>query len=199
MLQSADSLSPALRFNVTIDTISYNADGAVHLSGRGAAGAALRLYLDNAPLTETTVGQDGSWALTLPEVAPGVYTLRADQVDATGKVTSRFETPFKRETVEALAAVSGLAAPQEEPVSTADATAGTTPPEPTQTVAPSVTAAPAAPVTVTVQPGFTLWRIAQERLGKGVMYVQVFEANKTQIRDPDLIYPGQVFTIPQAD
>jgi nucleoid-associated protein YgaU len=56
-----------------------------------------------------------------------------------------------------------------------------------------------APVTVTVQPGFTLWQIASERLGAGPRYVQVFEANKDQIRDPDLIYPGQVFTIPEAE
>ena len=59
--------------------------------------------------------------------------------------------------------------------------------------------APAAaprPVTVTVQPGFTLWGIAQERYGDGVMYVQVFEANRDKIRDPDLIYPGQVFSVP---
>jgi nucleoid-associated protein YgaU len=56
-----------------------------------------------------------------------------------------------------------------------------------------------APLTVTVQPGFTLWRIATENLGDGIRYVQVFEANKEQIRDPDLIYPGQVFTIPKAE
>ncbi len=54
-----------------------------------------------------------------------------------------------------------------------------------------------APVTVTVQPGFTLWGIATERFGEGTMYVQVFEANRDAIRDPDLIYPGQVFTLPQ--
>jgi nucleoid-associated protein YgaU len=47
-----------------------------------------------------------------------------------------------------------------------------------------------------VQPGFTLWGIARESYGEGVMYVRVYEANKTQIRDPDLIYPGQVFTVP---
>jgi nucleoid-associated protein YgaU len=65
---------------------------------------------------------------------------------------------------------------------------------------PSETAAaappPPAPVTVTVQPGFTLWAIARGRWGDGNMYVQVFEANRDRIRDPDLIYPGQVFTIP---
>ena len=50
---------------------------------------------------------------------------------------------------------------------------------------------------VTVQPGFTLWRIASEQFGKGVLYVQIYEANKDQIRNPDLIYPGQVFAIPK--
>jgi nucleoid-associated protein YgaU len=59
--------------------------------------------------------------------------------------------------------------------------------------------APAQPVpsiAVTVQPGFTLWGIAAEQFGDGVLYVQVYEANKDKIRDPDLIYPGQVFVIP---
>ena len=55
---------------------------------------------------------------------------------------------------------------------------------------------PAAPITITVQPGYTLWGIAQQNFGDGVLYVQVFEANRDKIRDPDLIYPGQVFTIP---
>ena len=59
--------------------------------------------------------------------------------------------------------------------------------------------APPAPVSITVQPGFTLWSIAQERFGEGVMYVQVFEANKDKIHNPNnphLIHPGQVFEIP---
>jgi nucleoid-associated protein YgaU len=47
-----------------------------------------------------------------------------------------------------------------------------------------------------VTPGTTLWAIAQANFGDGLMYVQVYEANKDLIRDPDLIYPGQVFTIP---
>ncbi len=64
------------------------------------------------------------------------------------------------------------------------------------TVRLSVTAAPQAPVTVTVQPGYTLWGIAKRNFGHGILYVQVFEANRDKIRNPDLIYPGQVFTIP---
>ena len=34
--------------------------------------------------------------------------------------------------------------------------------------------------------------------GKGVHYKVIFKANQEQIRDPDLIYPGQIFTIPNA-
>ena len=49
---------------------------------------------------------------------------------------------------------------------------------------------------VTVQPGNTLWAIARDRYGSGPAYVKVFEANRDRIRDPDLIYPGQVFSIP---
>ena len=48
----------------------------------------------------------------------------------------------------------------------------------------------------TVQPGSTLWAIAKESYGEGIEYFKVFEANKERIRDPDLIYPGQVFEIP---
>ena len=59
-------------------------------------------------------------------------------------------------------------------------------------------AAPEASIqVVTVQPGFTLWRIARENYGEGQLYVRVFEANSDKIRDPDLIYPGQIFTVPE--
>tara|TARA_R110000868_G_scaffold221493_5_gene473216 strand:+ start:34792 stop:36255 length:1464 start_codon:yes stop_codon:yes gene_type:complete len=52
---------------------------------------------------------------------------------------------------------------------------------------------------VTVQPGSTLWAIARQNYGAGILYVRVFEANRDLIRDPDLIYPGQIFTVPEAE
>jgi nucleoid-associated protein YgaU len=225
---------------VMIDTIAYTPDGEVQVGGRGAAGAGLRLYLDNAEKATLQVPENGLWVTTLPDTAPGVYTLRVDQLDVSGKVTSRFETPFKRETLEALASVSGDAtAPDsaaQDTVALAEAPAQSQPTEPAPSgktatgpaaltteaapatpapaasetaAAPEATAAPQAdpapalpetpvPVTVTVQPGFTLWGIAQERYGDGVLYVQVFEANRDKIKDPDLIYPGQVFSVPET-
>ncbi len=49
---------------------------------------------------------------------------------------------------------------------------------------------------VVVQPGNSLWRIARRTYGRGISYTVIYEANRDQIRDPDLIYPGQVFTLP---
>ena len=51
---------------------------------------------------------------------------------------------------------------------------------------------------VVVQPGNSLWRIARRSYGDGIRYTLLFEANRDQIRDPDLIYPGQVFVVPPA-
>lgn len=48
----------------------------------------------------------------------------------------------------------------------------------------------------TVVKGDCLWRIAQSHLGSGVRWSEIYEANRDQIRDPDLIYPDQVFDIP---
>ena len=154
---------------VSIEAISYGAAGEVLLSGHASPGAALRIYVDDAPLADLVAGADGRWQARLPEVAPGLHRLRADALDAGGKVLARFETPFQREVPVVVAAA---------------------PAEPAPIVAP-------APITITVQPGLTLWAIARENFGDGVMYVQVFEANRDKIKDPDLIYPGQVFTGPK--
>jgi len=53
-----------------------------------------------------------------------------------------------------------------------------------------------AGVTITVQPGSNLWTIARVHYGTGVRYTQIFTANRDLIRDPDLIYPGQVLALP---
>jgi len=48
---------------------------------------------------------------------------------------------------------------------------------------------------VTVKSGDSLWRIARRIHGRGMAYLMIYQANKEQIRDPDLIYPGQVFHV----
>ncbi len=158
---------PAGPVQVALDTISYSDSGAVRLRGTASGGSVVRVYLDNAPLTDLHSDADGRWRGQIRGVDPGLYTLRLDELDGKGRVISRLETPFQR------AAPERLRPP--EPEAAADA--------------PLVRA-------VTVQTGDTLWAISREKYGDGVLYVRVFEANRDTIRDPDLIYPGQVFALP---
>lgn len=144
-----------------IDSIAYSGAGDVEVSGRGGVGGQVRLYLDNAVQMDVAVDEAGDWHATLPPVAPGLYTLRADLVGGEGRVDARSETPFLRE-------------------------------------APSLLGGAQTGV-ITVQPGYTLWGIAHDAYGEGLLYVKVLEANRDQIRNPDLIYPGQVFALPGRD
>jgi nucleoid-associated protein YgaU len=52
---------------------------------------------------------------------------------------------------------------------------------------------------VVVQPGNSLWWIAHNTYGSGPAYTVIYEANRDQIKDPDLIYPGQVFALPETN
>ena len=150
---------------IQLDTIGYSDGGVVQLAGRASVEAVeVRVYLNNRSIARLPVDRNGSWRGDLPGIDAGVYTLRVDALDEGGSVTSRLETPFKREAPEVLAAA---ASGSDGPVSA-----------------------------ITVQTGDTLWAIARDRYGEGVLYVRVFEANRTSIRDPDLIYPGQVFDLP---
>ena len=47
--------------------------------------------------------------------------------------------------------------------------------------------------------GDSLWNIARARYGNGFRHTLIYGANKDQIRDPDLIYPGQVFSVPKVN
>jgi nucleoid-associated protein YgaU len=140
--------------------VDYDESGRIRLTGEAPPGAPIRLYVDNRPAGEVAAGPNGQWSAVLDrQLSPGDYTLRLDQLDASGHPVARLETPFTRVTQ-----------PPIEGKVQVDY--------------------------VIVQPGNSLWRIARRLYGKGMTYVHIYEANEGQIRDPDLIYPGQVFEIP---
>ena len=155
--------------NVALDAITYDPQGEVQLSGRATGDGAVQIYIDNQPVTTSEVTAGGDWRIELPQIDTGIYTLRIDEVDTEGDVVSRLETPFKREERQEVAAV----------------------------LAEETNADGFEVAVKTVQPGATLWAIAEENLGSGIFYVAIFEANNDLIRDPDLIYPGQIFRIPE--
>jgi hypothetical protein len=51
-------------------------------------------------------------------------------------------------------------------------------------------------VLIVVEPGRSLWRIARKTYGAGLRYTIIYEANKDQIKNPNMIFPGQVFSLP---
>ncbi|MFG6623803.1 LysM peptidoglycan-binding domain-containing protein [Sulfitobacter sp. 1A12056] len=165
-VERLDTAPPQVMTNVALDTIGYSDQGDVQLAGRAQPETSeVRVYLNNNAVISLPVDQEGRWRGDLPDVDEGVYTLRVDELSRGGDVTSRVETPFKRESPEVLAAATeGLTGPLSA---------------------------------VTVQKGDTLWAISRTRYGDPLLYVKVFEANSANIRDPDLIYPGQVFDLPE--
>jgi nucleoid-associated protein YgaU len=53
--------------------------------------------------------------------------------------------------------------------------------------------------TARIERGDSLWAISRRTYGEGDRYTAIYDANQDQIRDPDLIYPGQVFVLPIED
>ena len=177
VLQTPDTATaPRVLSNVALDTISYSSDGGVQLAGRAVGQGSVRVYLDNRPITLSPIAADGTWRTSLPKVDAGVYTLRIDELTPSGTVASRVETPFKREDRTLLAELQDTGTPDQD--------------------TPAADTQPQTIRVMTVQPGNTLWAISRETYGEGLLYVRVFEANAERIRNPDLIYPGQVFSLP---
>ncbi|TMV89491.1 LysM peptidoglycan-binding domain-containing protein [Thioclava sp. BHET1] len=169
---------------LVIDTIAFGRGQGASAQGRGApAGTTLSAYLDDKLVGQTTAGQSGRWVLDLPGLTPGGHSLRIDATapdgaDA-GKVVARAETSFDQP--------SSIVVVTEGAQGSASGSTGAAP-----------GAASDGVKVVQIVRGNTLWAIAREVYGDGVLYVRVFDANRDQIRNPDLIYPGQVFNIPAA-
>ncbi len=204
--EGARVLAAADPAQLTIDTFSAaEAAAGGTISGRGApAGSVIRAYLDGAEAGLAAPGPDGAWSITLPQVAAGVHQLRVDALDAAGKVLARAETEVTRlaaePTAEPPAAVAAETAPAPvaaAPSAAEEAAEATATPVPEVVPAPETATVPPRLQRIEVRPGDTLWAIAGAAYGDPLLYVQVFKANAGQIRDPDRIYPGQVFELPE--
>ena len=176
---------------VVVETVEIEKGGKFHVSGLARPGAALRLYLNDSFVTSVTAGTDGRFAVTINEgVAPGNYRVRLDEASGTGTVRARAEVPFIAP--ETTASVSTQASKQPQL-----AAAGTTAAQ--DSGAPSSTVVVPKIATTTVTRGDSLWRLSQTSYGAGMRYAVIYNANKEQIRNPNLIYPGQVFVMPASE
>jgi nucleoid-associated protein YgaU len=70
---------------------------------------------------------------------------------------------------------------------------------PFERVTPDIARDATGPQALIVQPGNTLWAMSQQSFGDATRFMRIYEANRDQIRNPNLIYPGQVFILPADD
>jgi hypothetical protein len=167
-----------------LGALDYDAHGDLELSGTAAPGTTVRLYSDDQPVGEAQTGKDGRWSLiphagpqtspqTGPQTSPGTA-----QAGAPGGAIAEGPHQLRLDEIGPNGKVSARV---ELPFR--------------RDVVPSGEVAAGR---IVVQPGTNLWRIAHRAYGSGLHYTVIYQANRDQIRNPDLIYPGQVLAVPEA-
>ena len=171
---------------VAIHLVEADAVGGLVAKGSAEPHAKVRLYLNQADLAEANTQSDGHWSFTIQHgMSPGGYVMRADEMSASGaSVVASAKAPFVYPD-----------APSPAPTASAVASA---------IAAPSSAPSPADPVVGSVQTkrvatGHTLWALSQSYYGDPTRYPEIVDANRAQIPNPNLIYPGEVFVVPKLD
>lgn len=150
-----------------LDVVDYDAAGEIRFSGTAPAGTTLRIYVDNQPIGTATADMAGRWSFPAPGQNPGRV--------AAGEHQLRLDQ---------LAATGQVTTRVELPFR--------------RESLPTVQAAsrPVAGGQVIVQPGDSLWLLARNSYGEGLRYTAIHGANRAQVRDPNLIFPGQILIVP---
>jgi len=189
---------------VVVEAVEIERGGKFHVSGRARPGAAVRLYLNDSFVAPVAAGADGRFAVTINEgVAPGSYRVRLDELESnSGAVRARAEVPFNVPDTVVTGSMQAQATASQRP----DIAAAAKQPQLAAAVAtvlpdggsPSAVVVPKI-VTTTVSRGDSLWRLSRDTYGAGTRYAVIYKANREQIRNPNLIYPGQIFVLPTQD
>jgi nucleoid-associated protein YgaU len=189
---------------VVIEAVEMEPSGKFHVSGRAHPGADVRLYLNDSLIASVIAGPDERFAVTINEgITPGSYRVRLDELSSNSStVRARAEVPFNvPDALVTTSVATQAAAPkradrvapqQQQPEQLAAATPTVLPDaaSPSSVVVPKI-------ATTTVSRGDSLWRISRLTYGAGTRYAVLYRANREQIRNPNLIYPGQVFVLPR--
>ena len=189
---------------VSIDAVDYDSTGNIVFSGQGQAGNTARVYVDNTHTGDAVIAGDGRWSFAgTAAVGTGKHSLRVDGINTAGKVLNRVEVPFFREETSKVAAATPAEPATNQDAAKTDSEVAATGEDAVAnaTVNPQITdAAPLPPKEgrVVIQPGNNLWRISRVLYGSGEKYTLLYKANKDQIRDPDMIFPGQIFMTPDV-
>ena len=163
-----------------VAAIAAPADGAAPAPDAAAATPPAASGTSQEAKSATTDGEAASQQMADPAAEPTTTTSRT----ATGSAAAGSTDPSAQEPAE------GASASTDKSASVASGDAA---------VAASGTTAPklqSVDGSVIIRRGDSLWRISKRVYGRGMRYSHIYLANQEQIRNPDLIMPGQVFTVP---
>jgi nucleoid-associated protein YgaU len=172
---------------VAIRSVEADAAGGLIAKGSADPNATVRLFLNQAAVADAKTQSDGRWSLTIKHgMIPGGYVMHADQINSgDGTVVATANMPFD---YPAAPGPSPPVAPAASAVSAGQ----------------SSESSPADPIIESVQTkrvatGHTLWALSESYYGDPTHYPVIYDANRAQIHNPNVIFPGQVFVVPKAD
>jgi nucleoid-associated protein YgaU len=164
------------------DVARVEGAGDAVIAGRAAPGAIVEL-LRNGELQDRAVAdQSGQFVMVPPRLPAGSYELTLRSRQPNGK-----QAASKQSVAVALQPSLKDQPVAEEPHRTAAT-------RPSDESSPSVVIVPKITV---VSRGDSLWRISRVTYGTGMRYAVIYEANRHQIRNQNLIYPRQILVLPK--
>jgi len=209
----ADQSTPAF------DVARIEQSGDAVIAGRAAPGATVELLRNGERQDQAVADQSGQFVMVPPRLPAGDYelTLRSRSPDGTqatskhgvtvalnqeqprsGPLQSHGEAPANiPETAAASRSPQGAAVPLPQSAAISQPTLAAAVTAPPEGRASSAAVGPRMTTTI-VSRGDSLWRISRLTYGVGQRYSVVYRANRDRIADPNRIYPGQVFVLPQA-
>ncbi len=159
---------------LSINKVDYDERGRFAVSGSGSHGSLIMLYLDNAPVGQQYIADGNRWTMQTTFASElREHNIRVDQI-VDGEVVARVEVPFYPSKFAEAAEVEFA---KTVTTKSAERIGGTQ--------------------NVVVKPGENLWQIARRVYGEGTKYTIIYRANKTQLRNTEKIYPGQILTVPR--
>lgn len=178
---------PAQALPIAIEAVEIEGQ-SVFVAGEAKGGNRVIVHANDVLLGSSFISPDGRFLVQSKQPLPvGDYIIRADLLDNANRVLATARVPFRREAGEHVSAVA----------SSTNGQAMDAPETEGGGVSPSVAPLQKAEGSVIIRRGDNLWTISKRTYGKGTRYTTIYLANRDQIRNPDLIWPGQVFNMPK--
>lgn len=180
------TVQPDSTIYISVEAVEIEGQ-SVFIAGQARGGQSVNISANDNLLGSSLITAEGRYLVQSQQpLAVGDYIIRADLLDKAGKVLTTARVPFRREAGDNIAAVApnNLNTSAQAP----DQSIGGNTGQPLEKAQGSVI----------IRKGDNLWTISKRTYGNGMRYTTIYLANSDQIKNPDLIWPGQVFVMPQT-